>query len=384
MFIQKGEAGHADGLLALSPKFNFNGKMLVKYHDRLTLDGALALQTPDGLQKLLDFARGQRRMPDQLTLPEKAADAVRFLRYDGQSFVPFNEAEVRNAIDGPIRVANIVADQRAPAEVYEKFLKSNAHHQLAFSQDPMVFGTLGKKYIFAVGEGQSGRKYRRTIPEIVDMFKLHPEMAEAVFPDLEMRIMFEQEIKNVADLERFLAGDLGRLDFVLDLVSLVGGHLGMLSAEIEKKTAWALALNDDASATLDFRFYDPPAHQFPHAGFKHASENLRSALVNILAFAKKNNVENEAKSFADALKMLDTKVTERGEMWGSFKGTVEGHTVEEAYRLFRAAVFADNFAGMSSWNDVQIEESEELHKVSNEVVISLLDALCASVDGLRT
>ncbi len=369
--------------LALPPEFNFNRAMLVKYNDRVTIDGALALQQPDGLQKLLNFVRTQNRSAEQLPYSDRAEDAVRFMHFNGQAFTPFNEKNLREAMTEPVRVAHVLSDQSATPEIREKFLNSDAHSQLPFTPDPLVFGTIGSKFIFAAGEGQSGRKYRHGVTEVLKFFATHPEVCAAVLPDIEMRIMFEQEIKTVADLERFVGGDLSRLDFVLDFVSLLSAYLtdSLPAAAPEIKNI--LALNPSAGATIDFRIYDPPAHKFPHTDFAAASNNLRAALAGILKFAKANKVTEEAGNFAAALELLDQPAIERGELWQPFKSTSEGHTVEEAYRLFRAAVFADNFAGMSSWNDIQIEKTEEFRRVSNAVVISLLDALCASVDGLQ-
>lgn len=91
-------------------------------------------------------------------------------------------------------------------------------------------------------------------------------------------------------------------------------------------------------------------------------KKMEAALINIAAYAKKENMQFWADIFEKALKVLTGEKTDTG----YYKMLVDKNYSKETVQLLYAASIAWVFGGMGSWNDTG-DNSEEYNNVSNEL-----------------
>jgi len=364
------------------------GAMLLKAEDRMTADGFLGLRAirtageslalATFLETVLTLAPRDGELPFH-TIP---AQGLRFFSIDKERRRELSWPEARALFFPepgalPVLLPATHTLRLAPNRI-EDFLASKAHESLAFTPEPLLMMYLiGPEPRIAVAqEGRVGHKYERSKQEVLDFLKTHPGSA-TILSDLEMRLMGRVPMRSLEDLSRFMDENPSHLDGVIDQVQMVAGYFfdeGEFGSTLSAKRNWFLALNKDAYATVDFQISAVEANVQPLAPvpFTSAKEALSRALSDIAVFAGRQGLQEDHAYFERVRQGLDQPV---GDLSPLFR--LNG-LAPEAYALFRAAIDADVFAGMASWNDVQIDKTPEYRRVSNQLCLSLLDGLCAA------
>jgi hypothetical protein len=360
--------------------------MLIKYGDRLTIDGFLALRAAtkgnqEPLREFLSFVHEVRvTQPPSLRLPKAISEAIRFFvsspnRSGQRSLIEIlTERETLKREEQRL-VSPLFFVRRTP-ERYDEFLLSRAHEELAFSNQPLVAGyTAGHlPSLLTVNEGRVGRKYACSQMEVVSLLGKNTKI-ESMLNDVEMQTGNQFNLKSIDELDAFIRDEPEtRLDLVLDILQLTANAYFDLEnpqdAEIRERL---FTLNAAAYATLDFWFFPPGEASFKILPSDEAGPQLRHTLVSLLGFAKRKNLSSEAQAFAEALQLLDGEdITLPSRLWQLCE------LPAETFNLYRASLAADNFAGMGSWNDVQIDKDEIYRKLSNELCLNIVEGICAS------
>jgi hypothetical protein len=361
--------------------------MLVKNRDRLTIDAVLSLQSylenksEAAFDEFLNLVRSQRRGSDQLSFgPLAKQDVVFEMHHPDRKIERLSFENFTLRLGSTLRLITPVSSWRFQPEEFETFLTGDASHALAFDMNPLIVGVSDAGLSLIAFEGRSGRVYRRSPAEIVEALRSFPHQA-SVFSDIEMMTEFRASIQSLADLEQFLAEQPDRhADFVLQTISMAAGAYFDEGDEGQKAKSYILELNPNAKATLNIAIARYP-ETLP--GFivdrNRGEEQLRKALEAICKFADEKGIGSEAGAFKNALEILDPQTpVSRLPIWQK-----AGRT-EEEFRLFRAAISADDFAGMGSWNDVQIDQDEKFRRLSNGLVLSLLEAICGACEPRRS
>ena len=348
--------------------------VLVKYHDRLTIDGFFALgaalrrgeRWP--LEEFVRLVERKSQRNGQLPLESDPGAACRFIGVGLPDLKP----------EGA-RLQSLIADLKHDTAKLEEFLSSEAHEELAFDTRPLVAARFslrdGADRLLCVREGATGRKYARTKAEVVGFLRDHPA-ADSVLTDLSLRFRLTYPVDSMEALERFIDEEPGdRLDAVVDAVELAKRFFfdpETFGAERASRRDWLLELNVGARATLDFWAQPAGAPSFPKTLLSAAEAELESSLTEISAFAKRKGIESDASCFEDGLRVLEHGLEPPDEYWSAWDLDADRQ------RVLMAALVSDNFAGMASWNDVQIEKDAEYRRLSNRVVLCILQAICAA------
>jgi hypothetical protein len=348
--------------------------MLIKYWDRLTIDGFLSARaarrsgdhTP--LKELLKLVAGAGARDGALPF---SADPGEALRFRGGSFLELDADDAS--------LCSPIVDLKTKPDDFSSFLAGEAHETLPFSGKSIVTAffprAAGGPRFMGVHEGRTGRKYARTKREIVNFLLLHPAKDD-LLSELAMRYRLDSELRTAGQLESFLdeAPD-ERLDELIDVAALLKGYLFDAKAfgeEIAGKAAWFFAFDPGSRATLDF-VLDPAKGRRPaSASFAESEKELAAALTEIVAFAKSAGLAADAGGFVGGLSLLQDGLSSPRPFW-----RLCGLDADRQ-RLLAAALASDHFAGMGSWNDVQIEKDTAYRRVSNRVVFALAQAVCAA------
>jgi hypothetical protein len=348
--------------------------MLIKYWDRLTIDGFLAARAARAsgdhapLKELLKLVAGQGVRQGELPF---SADPAEALRFDGGTFL---ELDPENA-----SLCSSISDLKTKPDDLSSFMAGEAHETLAFTDKAIVTGlfprAVGGPRLLSVHEGRTGRKYARTKSEIVNFLMHHPAKDD-LLSDIAMRYRLDSELRTGAQLEHFLdeAPD-DRLDELIDAAAMLKGYLfdpkafGPLIAD---KSAWFFEFDKKSRAVLDFVVHPARGYAATLAAFADADKDLAAALKDVLAFAKKAGVSADAGGFLGALRILEDGLPSPHPFW-----KLCGLDADRQ-RLLAAALASDQFAGMGSWNDVQIEKDTAYRLVSNRVVYALVQAICSA------
>ncbi len=356
--------------------------MLIKDRDRLTIDAILALDASladggtVGFEELLKKTRENPRSADNLPFADQTQKAFRFFLHRGDATDAVSLEDAKTALKGDARLLLFapVSEVRQDPHHLEEFLAGEAHTHLPFNNTPIIVG-YGNGLSISVQEGSNGRKYARSLDEIVKFMRSHPA-ASSLYSDIEMRTGFQQKIESADDLAKFMAVDPEEgVDWVLDVLAMTTGYMfgEEFPNEIKSQQAFIMEMNLKAKATMDFHLFETANKKPYKPAYAQAEADLRKALSAIIAYAEKMNIKTDARSFAEAVSMLGAQpASQPPRLW-----TIAGRSAEH-YRLFQAAVSADCFAGMASWNDVQIKQDEAFHRISNQVVLNLLESVCVS------
>ncbi len=357
--------------------------MLVKNHDRLTVDAVLSLQSyletksEDAFCEFLNLVRSQRRGGDQLSFGPLAREDVVFqMHHPDQKIerLAFEDFVLR--LGTTLRLITPISSWRFKPDEFETFLTGEASHALAFDMNPLLVGVSDAGLSLIAFEGRSGRVYRRSPSEIIKALESFPHQA-SVFSDIEMMTQFRVTVQSLADLEHFMAEHPERhADFILQTISMAAGAYFEEDTEGQRSKSYFLELNPNAKATLNLAIARYP-ESLP--GFivdrTRGEEQLKQSLEAICKFADEKGIGPEAGAFKNALNVLDPQTSlTLLPIWET------AGRREEDFRLFRAAIAADDFAGMGSWNDVQIDQDEKFRRLTNGLVLSLLEAICGACE----
>ena len=348
--------------------------VLVKYHDRLTIDGFFALGAAlrrgerRPLEEFVRLVERRSRRDGQIPLESDPGAACRFVGVGLPDLKP----------EGA-RLQSLIADLKHDAAKLEEFLSSEAHEELAFDTRPLVAGRFhlrdGADRLLCVREGATGRKYARTKAEVVGFLKDHPA-ADSVLTDLSLHFRLMHPVDSIEALERFIdEAPNDRVDAVIEAVELAKGFFfdpETFGAERASRKEWLLELNAGARTTLDFWAQPAAAPSVPQTLLSAAESELKSSLAEICAFAKRKDIASDASCFEDGLRVLEHGLEPLDDYWSAWDLDADRQ------RVLMAALVSDNFAGMASWNDIQIEKDAEYRRLSNRVVLCILQAICAA------
>jgi hypothetical protein len=350
--------------------------MLIKYHDRLTIDGFLAVRAAlrgggdSALKELLKSVSGAERREGQLPFSADVAEAVRF-----------QDGDLRSLEAADSSLCSTVADLESDPEEFRRFLLSDAGDRLAFWGGPIIQAffprsTDGARRLH-VFEGCTGRKYARSQKEVVEFLERHPGK-DGLLSDISMQFFLESPLRGLEELERFLEKDPEeKLDAVIEVAGLQKGYLfgaESFGAEIAARCDWFFQLDSRSRATLEFVLDSAESYRPIPVSFAAAEKALAESLTGIVSFATGAGVFDDAASFVAGLRILEHGAPDdrSGRFW-SLCGLSE-----ERRRLLGAALRSDNFAGMCSWNDVQIEKDESFRRATNQVVFCIVQAICGA------
>jgi len=362
--------------------------MLVKAEDRMTADGLLMLRAfasagpPLALKTFLDNVRALSPRSGELLFHEDPSEGIRFFGNENGLPKTLSVTEAQSFFfpePGTMPVLlPVTFSLSTDAVKRDEFLASEAHEDLAFTREPLLLLHIPGKEpkVAAAREGRVGRKYVRSKNEVLDFLRSHPE-GSSLFSDIEYRFSHRVSIISFEDLSHFIKEDGSSLDIVIDAVWMVSGYYFEAEAfgpAIAEKKEWFFEQNKNSYATVDFHLYPSGSSTVALAPISEeaASSDLRAALSDISRFAAENKEEDYRTVFEKQLQKLDQLPEEP---WPLF---TLNRLSPAAYRLFRAAIGADVFAGMASWNDVQIDKTPAYRKVSNQLCLALLNAICAS------
>jgi hypothetical protein len=233
--------------------------------------------------------------------------------------------------------------------------------------------------MFAATEGLDGRRYNCTLEQFLEFLKTGP-LSRRFLEHLETEFKEELRMGSPEGVEAFLRlrHTDEKLDYFLSLLDdqrdyFLEGPLG------SSAVAALLRPCEQTRATLDLEVWSAAEERpFYCAPFKQAEENLLKALRAITSFAADEHLENESRAFRDALTLLESQRPQAAsKLWLAAK------LPAERFNLYRAAMAADVFSGMASWNDVSTDATQEerFHRVSNEVVLCIAESLCSSING---
>jgi hypothetical protein len=301
--------------------------------------------------------------------------SVKFVSYSDGTPTELSLADAARTLksDYGLRLFCSVSDWRQKPEEYEEFLNGDAHQALLFENQPLIFGYSHAGYSLMVQERTAGRTYARTQAEILQFLRSTP-YASRLFSGLEEATHFALSFAHVEDVKTFIEESSDHLDFVIRAIDMASGFYFELGAEGEAQKARILALNDKAEAVLQFSFGKVPQFRADLlVDYEKGFSQLEKSLTKICDFAKQNSLTNRASSFFQSLEILTSPThVEPTALWQK-AGKNPDH-----YRLFKASVTADNFAGVESWNDVEVQQGQTFHRLSNELVLCLLEGVCAS------
>jgi hypothetical protein len=350
--------------------------MLIKPSELLTLElltAVSALARDGSLGPLESVIAAHRSAPGRdLALATAPQDAIRIFVQDEKGLRTLPLFEVATILREPFAFVSRVVDLRSDPARLEDFRASGASHDLAFATGTFIQGHDREAGVLAVvDEGRTGRKFVRTAGEVIDFVVGHPER-ELLFSDITMQMNFAVSIESAEDFGAFLHADPDRAtDFVIRLLKT--------SSKALRPEAWLLEPAPDTRGTFDIHLRSVPDHFSPVlVPLDHAAANLSSALQAILAFAADRGVQDEASPFSEALAILETSgpLPEEHQGLSSRLGLGAG-----AGRLMAAALAADAFGGMGSWNDAQTDQDAQFARVSNEVALCIFESVCASANA---
>jgi|GEM_PF-2348022 len=348
--------------------------MLIKYWDRLTIDGLLAARAARAsgdhapLRELLKLVAGAGARQGELPF---SADPLEALRFTGGTFLELEP-------DGA-SLCSSICDLKLKPEDLSSFMAGEAHETLPFTDKAVVTGLFprasGGPRLLSVHEGRTGRKYARTKSAAINFLMHHPAKDD-LLSEIAMRYRLDTELRSDAQLERFLdeAPD-ARLDELIDVAAQLEGYLfdpKAFGPEIADKSAWLFELNKTSRATLDFAVHPARGYAATLASFADADKELDEALKDVLAFAKRAGLSAEAGGFLGARRILEDGLPSPRPFW-----KLCGLDADRQ-RLLAAALAADQFAGMGSWNGVPIEKDTAYRLVSNRVAYALVQAICSA------
>lgn len=347
--------------------------MLIKYGDRLTLDFALACREYfntgklQAAQRILEFTRANESRRGELPFPEKVEDAVRVFIYDdAKTRRQVSLAEFHGLFQGDVKAISPVAGLSADPESLEKLLSGETARSLAFDDRPLIYLYLHQRLVY-VAEGSTGRKYARDKAEIFEYLRRIPNLS-GLFFDIVAMTGYREVIESLSDLEAFVDRNAEwGLDFLIDRLSM----LQMVSDQPQ-----ILELNPNARASFDIVCGLVEANYKPVlTPLASAKANLARSLRELLTYAATAGLLPQATAFRIGLDILEgDREPKLPDFWNPpLRNSEQG-------RLFGAAITADDFAGMASWNDVQIEQDLAYRRVSNAVVLSILESVCSAAN----
>jgi hypothetical protein len=363
--------------------------MLIKFNDRLTVDAFLALRAlgsggGSGIwETLVEADRDATSHLEEPPIHQDPSKAIRFFWNDEDNRKPmaldkFTGLFSQQAASSPILLP-ITYPLRSNAQALQEFMAGSSHEELPFRDGPLfLIYARGAKGVFATArQGRIGRKYARSPKEISDFLASHPQV-ESLLSDVQYRLMGREKVATVVELSAFMQKDPRHPDLVIDTASVMAGYFfarDPFGDAIAEKQSWFFEINPEAYTTIDMETWalregDPRPHVVP---LETARENLRSALADISRFAGEHELMDDRAYFDRVASMIDQKDEPLPPLFK--RAALSG----EAYALFRAAIASDVFAGMASWNDVEIEKGPEYRRVSNQLCLALLDAVCGSV-----
>jgi hypothetical protein len=349
--------------------------MLIKYWDRLTIDGFLAVRAARlsgdhaPLRELLKLVGGAGARQGELPFPPEPAEALRFI---GGSFL---ELEAHDAT-----LCSTIADLRGDPDEFAAFLEGDAHMAFPHSEKSIITGyfprSIGGPRYLGVHEGRTGRKYARTQSEAVDFLMRHPGKDD-LLSDLAVRYRLESELRTAGELEEFLAASPAeKLDELIDAAARRKNYLFdpiKFGREIASRGAWFFALSKESRATLDFAL-DPARNYRPaSASFADAEKDLAAALTEIVAFAKTSGHAADAGSFVGGLSLLEDGLPSPRPFWKACGLT------PDRQRLLAAALSSDGFSTDGGWNAVPLDQESYYRRPSNRVAFCIIQAICAVV-----
>lgn len=135
--------------------------------------------------------------------------------------------------------------------------------------------------------------------------------------------------------------------------------------------------NPDFGALYDFYYRETLGSLPPDDGVGAMRTELRAALDDIIAFAKKEGLGRWPDYFARARAMLEAPVSDPVtiELFG------DCDLPRPAMQLLAATLNADAFGGMGSWNDQSPEDSAGFQRCSQALHRCLLPSIEAAVDA---
>jgi hypothetical protein len=348
--------------------------MLIKYWDRLTIDGFLAARAArrsgdhSPFKELLKIVTGGLR-PGELPFSADPAEAVRFT---GGTFLELEPDQAS--------LCSSIADLKNQPDDYSSFLLGEAHETLPLSAKAIVTGLFpraaGGPRLLSVHEGRTGRKYARTKSATVNFLMHHPAKDD-LLSEIATRYRLDSELRTAAQLEGFLGDDGadGRVDELIDAAAGLKGYLFDAKAfgpEIADKSAWLFEFDKKSRATLDFVVHPARGYAAVIAPLADAERDLAAALKDALAFAKSAGISADAGGFVGALRILEDGLPSPRPFW-----KLCGLDADRQ-RLLAAALASDQFAVPGSWNGVAIEKDSAYRRVSNRAVFCLVQAVCAA------
>ena len=354
--------------------------MLIKPTEMLTIEGVTAFNSylmagkKDALTEFTTKLMSKETPPDSLAFHSLNPDKIAFLLEEeqGRKSLSLQEAADLLRPKTGLLMYSPVSYWRLKKEDYEQFLISKVHDSIPFENRPWLSGYSDQGYLIIVRKGLSGPYFARTSDEVLEFLKSF-EYLNQVLSDVEIGIQFSYSLKSLDDLKLFFAENEERgLDFVMRTIQMADGYYFQTPEQL-KQAAYLFEPNSKAEATLEFLIQRPKIDPMTlMVDFETAKSNLKSALEKICDFANRKSCSGDAGPFQNGLQILTGAAPAPTDLW------IKSGKSAEQYQLLQAALAADAFAGMASWNDVQIPIDEEFHRVSNQVVLTIFEAISAA------
>lgn len=356
--------------------------MIIQFNDRLTIDSVISIYQyiknhDDGpLNALFENLKKNRESSEELPFKSLSLENLVFhLFSEGiEKKLQMNEVVEIFKTSTKFNFFSPISDCKNTPETLKDFLESNSHESLAFSHSPKIIAMTDNGYYLYANKDRLGRIFSRTQNEIINFIKNSPHQ-ESMLRTLMMSMGFQRTFENIDSVISFIEENVEKnLDTVIQSISLASGVYFDDSIVSQNEKKYILQQNTEASAIIKFNLGQlPPNANYHLINYETAFSHLKEALVAIVEYAKRNKIEQESQAFKKALELLEsTGPLNLTSFWLKTKIPIEH------YRLYFAALCADQFAGMGSWNDVQIEQDEKYRQVSNKVVLSLLESICTA------
>ncbi len=345
--------------------------MIVRRNDELTFWGSIFLRNFLSSGNPEEF-----RSYAQLASSKEIAFSRSSVRFsmttdtDTQTLVPEQVKTILGAHEQLIigsRYSRYFKDQNW----LEEFLVSQAHDELPFDSRHMIYGASEEGFHWKIIPERSGREFSRTADETVQFVGefLSDDMFFAWFED---SIRFTHKINNSKTLRDYMQLSDSSADQVIREIVRLKDH--SFKGSDDKKIAWLSELNKESIPILTFDISPFDKKHIVKLSFNECAQHLSRTLKNICVFAAEHNLDVEANPFKRAL-----AISEGNQAVATPPYWTHSQLTECQLTLRRAAIEADHFAGMMSWNDVQsVPKDEAFKRVSNDLVLAIYDSISVS------